>query len=163
VRAAEQAFGRDGPEFSEALNNLGWMIGTAGRYEEAEAIHRETLLLRATTPGCGSEVYSNSFTNLAWVLWRMGRDREAEAELDAGLAAMRAANEPGDPMFLRALDKAATACRDEGNIEAARQYFRQLRALLTETFGPTDPCTNAAAAELAALADDRMHDPLRLQ
>ena len=49
---AEQAFGRDRPEFSEALDNLGWMIGTAGRYEEAEAIHRETLLLRATTPGC---------------------------------------------------------------------------------------------------------------
>jgi hypothetical protein len=63
----------------------------------------------ASTPGCASEVYFNSFTNLAWVLWSMGRDREAEAELDLGLAAMRAASEPGDLMFLGALDKVASA------------------------------------------------------
>lgn len=160
---AERAFGRDRPEFSEALDNLGWMIGTAGRYEEAEAIHRETLLLRAATPGCASEGYCNSFTNLAWVLWQMGRDREAERELDAGLAAMRAAGEPGDLMFLGALDKVASACRDEGNVEAAREHFRQLRTLVSNTFGPTDPRAEAAGAELVALAGDRPHDPSRLQ
>jgi tetratricopeptide (TPR) repeat protein len=160
---AERAFVRDSPEFSEALDNLGWMIGTAGRYEEAEAIHRATMLLRAATPGCGSEVYCNSFTNLAWVLWRMGRDHEAEAELDTGLAAMRAANVPGDLTFLCALDKVATACRDEGKVEAAREHFRQLRALLADAVGPTDPRTEAAAAALVTLAGDRSDDRPRLQ
>lgn len=163
LSVAERAFGRDRPEFSEALDAFGWMIGTAGRYEEAEAIHRETLLLRAATPGCASEVYCDSFANLAWVLWRMGRDREAEAELDAGLTAMRGASEPGDMGFLWALDKVATACRDEGNVEAARRYFFELCALLTETVGPTDPRTEAATAEIAGLAGARRHDPLRLQ
>ena len=64
------------------------------------------------------------------------------------LAAMRSASEPGDLMFLRALDKVATACRDEGNLDAAWEHFRQLRVLLAETFGPSDPRTEAAAAEL---------------
>ena len=93
----------------------------------------------------------------------MGRDSEAEWELDAGLAAMHAASERGDLMFLRALDKVATACRDEGNVEAARKHFRRLHALLAETFGPTDPRAESAAAELVALVGDRLHDPSRLQ
>jgi hypothetical protein len=39
-------------------------------------------------------------------------------------------SEPGDLMFLGALGKVASACRDEGNVEAAREHFRQLRTLL---------------------------------
>ena len=134
---------------------LAALLVELGRRDEAEPLARAVL--------DGPEIYCNSFTNLAWVLWRMGRDSEAEAELDAGLATMRAASEPGDLVFLRALDTVATACRDEGNVEAAREHFRQLCTLLTDTFGPTDPRAEAAAAELAALASDRLHDPPRLQ
>ena len=42
------------------MNNWAWLVGSAGRYEEAEALHREALRLRADTPGVGSEAYFDS-------------------------------------------------------------------------------------------------------
>ena len=110
-----------------------------------------------------SDAYCASFTNLAWVLWQTGRDGESEAGLDAGLAAMGAASEKGDPTFLHALDKVASACRNQGNLEAARKHFGALHALLNETFGPADPRTAAAAHEVERLSGDWQKGSTRLQ
>ena len=90
--------------------------------------------------------------NLAWVLRQMGRHRDAQAELDAGLAAVRAASPPGDLTYPRTLDRIAGFHRDEGDVDLARDCYRRLLAFTTETFGPTDLRTTAARAELAALA-----------
>ena len=76
---------------------------------------------------------------------------------------MGAASEKGDPKFLHALDKVASACRDQGNLEAARKHFGALHARLNETFGPADPRTAAAAQEVERLSGNRRKGATRLQ
>ena len=159
----ETAFGRADPACSNAVNNLAWAIGLTGRYEEAEAMHREALALRARSPGPASEEYFGSVANLSWVLWQAGRQREARAVIDAGLATIRSDPASGVGPVASALERVAIFFHEEGDLDAAAEFYRQAVDVLANAFGPTDERTTAMRAELHALRLPGNETPTQLQ
>lgn len=64
------------------MNNLGFLLGSPGKHEEAVQMHRKTLALRQKVLGPESPSTFNSINNLASVL-----DRQRNSSVDTLFAA----------------------------------------------------------------------------
>jgi Flp pilus assembly protein TadD len=71
--------GREHPDTLTSMSNLALVLGRQGKYEEAEAMNRQTLALKETVLGREHPDTLTSMSNLALVLGRQGKYEEAEA------------------------------------------------------------------------------------
>ena len=65
----------------EALTNLGWLLQTQGRLDDAEPLYRESLEIRRKALGPEHPDVGASLNNLAVLLFNTGRLQEAEPVL----------------------------------------------------------------------------------
>jgi Tfp pilus assembly protein PilF len=70
---------REHPDTLSSVNNLGRVLSSQGKYEEAEAMHRRALEAREKVLGGEHPDTLSSVGNLGRVLSRQGKYEEAEA------------------------------------------------------------------------------------
>ena len=71
--------GPEHPDTLASVNNLGLVLESQGRYEEAETMHRRALEAREKVLGPEHPDTLTSVSNLGSVLERQGKYEEAEA------------------------------------------------------------------------------------
>ncbi|KAI7912772.1 kinesin light chain [Pyricularia oryzae] len=71
-RSLYEVLGPENPFSFMTMNNLGFLLGSPGKHEEAVQMHRKTLALRQKVLGLESPSTFNSINNLASVLDRQG-------------------------------------------------------------------------------------------
>jgi hypothetical protein len=69
----EKVLGKEHPSTLSSMNNLGLVLGSQGKYKEAEAMHRQTLQLKEKVLGKEHPSTLDSMNNLELVL---GSQRE---------------------------------------------------------------------------------------
>jgi tetratricopeptide (TPR) repeat protein len=79
MEVRQEMFGREHPDTLASMNHLAQVLQRQGKYEEAEAMNRQTLALSETVLGLEHPETLMSMSNLALVLQRQGKYEEAEA------------------------------------------------------------------------------------
>ena len=79
LEAREKVLGREHLDTLTSMNNLALVLNSQGKYEEAEAMHRETVATREKVLGREHPDTLTSMSNLALVLNSQGKYEEAEA------------------------------------------------------------------------------------
>jgi protein O-GlcNAc transferase len=101
------------PEFAEAHNDLGVVLGAQGRFGEAVACFEQAVALKPD--------YAEALNNLGNVFRELGRLGEAVAQYERALAL-----QPSNPMTQIYLGNALKA---QGNIDAAVSRYRRALAI----------------------------------
>ena len=70
--------GKEHPDTLTSMNNLAEVLGSQGKYEEAERINRQTLALRESVLGKENPDTLTSMNNLAKVLRNLSKYEEAK-------------------------------------------------------------------------------------
>ncbi|CAG7977526.1 unnamed protein product [Penicillium salamii] len=77
LEAQEKVLGREHPDTLTSVNNLGLVLDSQGKYEEAEAMHRRALEAREKVLGRKHPSTLSSVSNLGSVLSKQGKNEEA--------------------------------------------------------------------------------------
>jgi Tfp pilus assembly protein PilF len=67
------------PDTLASISNLGWVLWSQEKDEEAEAMHRRALEGREKVLGLKHQETLTSVSNLGLVLWSQRKDEKAEA------------------------------------------------------------------------------------
>ncbi|KFY95938.1 hypothetical protein V498_03016 [Pseudogymnoascus sp. VKM F-4517 (FW-2822)] len=77
-QGSEKTLGKEHPDTLGSMNNLASLLESQGKYDEAEPMYRQTLLLREKALGKEHPNTLRSMNNLAFLLHSQGRYNEAE-------------------------------------------------------------------------------------
>jgi tetratricopeptide (TPR) repeat protein len=75
----EKVLGREHPYTLTSMNNLALVLDSQGKYEEAEAMHRQTLAMREKVLGCE---HLNTLTSVYCLAYLLAKQRMFEESLD---------------------------------------------------------------------------------
>ena len=136
-------------ERAQLLNNIGAVEFRAGRYDDAERIYRDTMVLvgEPTSPGERQEL-ANAHNNLGNVYARQGRLPEASAEVERGVELLVELLGPEHPTVAMAIINLGNIEYDLGHYPAAAEYHRRAYAVVRESVGPHHPLVAASLGNL---------------
>ncbi|KAK4220997.1 Tetratricopeptide repeat-domain-containing protein [Podospora fimiseda] len=83
LQLREKVLCKEHPSTLTSMNNLALVLGSQGKYEEAEKMHRQALQLFEKVLGKKHSSTLSSMRNLAGVLNDQGKYKEAEQMLDS--------------------------------------------------------------------------------
>ena len=153
LASIEAIYGKQGPYFETALNNLGWFYIERGRHDEAQPLLVKVVELRTAA---NSPHLAVSIGNLALALKRQGRTAEAHAlnRQAIGLAEKQPAG-TDNPLYSLQLNLGVLDEVD-GDLPAAERSYRSALNTARATFGASpSPAQYAPLSALAALAQQR--------
>jgi serine/threonine-protein kinase len=137
-----------------ALNNLGVVLWSAGRYEEArERLERSLALREKVLPPDHTDM-ADSLGNLGVVLWEMGHYPEARARQERVLAIREKVLGPEHPAVAETLGNLGTVASKQGRYEDARALLERALAIREKALGPEHPHLTYTLGNLAVLLVD---------
>ena len=92
----ERVLGKEQPSTLMSMNNLGLVLSKQGKYEEAEQMHRQALMLRKGVLDNTHPDTLKSVKRLVWVLRIQGKNKEAEEMVSDHLASVSPQLEEGE-------------------------------------------------------------------
>ncbi len=145
----------DSPELVESLSLQGSLLEYLGRYEEAEAIHLESLELARSIYGRDRPEVAEYTQNLAMTYRTMGRLEDAEPLLREALSIRRQALEEDDPAIANSLMGLGLLLQDQGKYEEAEALMRECVERRRTLLGEDHPDYASAVSSLAFVVQDR--------
>jgi tetratricopeptide (TPR) repeat protein len=139
---------------SKIINSLGLMasvLGRQGKYEEAEAMHRQTLKLTKKMLGEEHPNTLRSMNNLALVLYSQGKYGEAEAMHRQTLELSKKTLGEKHPDTLTSMNNLASVLDSQGKYGEAEAMHRQTLELRKKTLGENHPGTLRSVHNLACV------------
>jgi Flp pilus assembly protein TadD len=127
----------------------GSILSYMGKYEEAEAIHRQTLVEYEKVLGREHPNTLTSMNNLALVLDSQGKYEAAEAMHRQTLATNEKVLGKEHPNTLASMNNLALVLGSQGKYEAAEAMHRQTLAIREKVLGKEHPNTLASMNNLA--------------
>jgi serine/threonine-protein kinase len=119
-----------------ALNNLGVVLWSMGRYEEARERIEQSLALREKVLPPDHTDVADSLGNLGVVLWEMGRYEEARVKQERVLAIREKVLGPEHPSVAETLGNLGTVASKQGRYEDARALLERALAIREKALGP---------------------------
>ncbi|MCJ1443150.1 MAG: hypothetical protein MMC23_003648 [Stictis urceolatum] len=135
-----------------SMNNLALVLNRQGKYEEAEAMHRQTLDLKEVL-GPQHLGTLTSMNNLASVLNSQGKYEEAEAMHRQTLDLKKEVLGLRHPDTLTSMNNLASVLNSQGKYEEAEAMHRQTLDLEKEVQGLRHPNTLTSMNNLASVLD----------
>ncbi len=140
----------DHPDVAQALLSLGEILYRRGRYQDAQAMFRESLaILRRSFPGKLNEIATHTY-NLATVLRRRGQWPEARQLYGEVLDAWRRLYGETHPSVLHTRNSLALLAADLGDYAAAQAIYREVLETIVLHLGADHPDTQMIRTNLAA-------------
>ena len=133
------------------MSNLTITLETLGRFEEAERLHRESLVLREAHFGADHPRTAHSLGNFGMFLLNRRRPEEAAPLLERALVIQQRAKGPDHADVGFAFGDLAALERDRGNYPLAERYARQAADTMRAALGPGHSRYGAALDRLASI------------
>ncbi|MEM9531788.1 MAG: serine/threonine-protein kinase [Pseudomonadota bacterium] len=139
---------------ADGLNNLALSLVNQGRYEEALAMHEQSISLHQQREGPDHDVLTTPYYNYGLLLRRMGDPAGAEA------AALRsqAVNEDDPSIRAKARNLQARVVREQGRLEESLSLYNEVVPRYLALFGEDAVRTLIAQLERADLRLDLGQD-----
>ncbi len=127
-------------ELARSLDQLGMVLTSSARYEEAEPLLREALAMRRRIlPADVHPDIDDSLNNLAIFLYQLGDYEESERLFRESLAINLQLLGPEHPDLAIFQNNLAFVLHDMGDYEAAETYYRQALAIRQSSLGEDHP------------------------
>ncbi len=156
--------GERSPEYSSALNNVGFVRQALGEYKEAEAAYSASLALCRDILGDAHPRTAEAINNLAGLLNNLGEHRKALPLFRQAAALLRRAHGEKHASYATALNNVAASHSALGNPREASALHERVLALRTALLGPRHPDTlqsmHNLATSLTSLGSFRRADPI---
>jgi tetratricopeptide (TPR) repeat protein len=130
-----QRFGIEHPETLASMSNLALVLGSQGKYEEAEEMHRRELTLSEKVQGTENSDTLTSMNNLGLVLDSQGKYEEAEKLHRRTLTLSEEVLGKEHPYTLTSMGSLAVVLDSQGKYKEAEQMHRRTLALSEEVLG----------------------------
>jgi serine/threonine-protein kinase len=153
LEAAVERTGDDGLR-ALALNNLGVVFWSMGRYEEARDRFERSLALREKVLPPDHTDMADSLGNLGVVLWEMGHYPEAWVLQERVLAIRQKVLGPEHPAVAETLSNLGTVASRQGRYEEARALHERALAIREKALGPEHIHLTYTLGNLAVLLVD---------
>ncbi len=129
---------------------LAELLGDRGRYEEADTLFRETLIVQETFHGPFHKSTLATRENLGRLILKRGDPAGAESVFMEVVAAWKRKGNPDHPRYLTALHNLAWARQQAGHRDTS--LYRDVLERRTRVLGPAHPETLDTRNNLATLA-----------
>jgi CHAT domain-containing protein/tetratricopeptide (TPR) repeat protein len=144
----EKTLGSEHHEVATAVNSLGYLYYSQGRYAEAEPLLKRALAILEKTLGPEHPKVATSLDNIAALYRAQGRDAEAEPLLKRALAVREKTLGDEHPAVGQSLNNLAELYRVQGRYADAEPLYRRALSISQMALGPEHP---DVAAELSNL------------
>jgi len=146
----ERSLGASHPDTLMSRLNLAQTWSNAGQHEKALALAEQTARAMEQTLGRDHPDTLNAVSNLGAILYRLGEDGEtARVLLERALQARRRVLGPTHPATLVSMTNLAGVRRDQGDLLAARELYREATEGFLMTLGASHVSTRAAMSGYA--------------
>ena len=152
---ASEMLGEENPSILASMNNLALVLNKQGKYEEAEAMHRQGLELSEKVLGKEHPNTLTSMNNLAEVLSKQGKYEEAEAIHRQKLGLSEKVLGKEHPNTLASMNNLAEVLRNQGKYEEVEAMHRQTLELKKKKLGKEHPDTLTSMNNLAGVLRKR--------
>ena len=137
------------PALAEALNNLGFVLGAVGRYDESEKLYREALAMKRVLYKDAHSEIAMGLNNVAFSLHDQGEYDDAEAMYREALDIQRQRLGDDHPEVAMALSNLAYLLYDKGDRRNALSTARESLDMYRRTVGDEHPAVARGMASLA--------------
>jgi serine/threonine-protein kinase len=137
-----------------ALNNLGVLFWSMGRYEEARERFERSLALREKVLPPDHTDVADSLGNLGVVLWEMGQYDEARKRQERVLAIRQKVLGPEHPAVAETLSNLGTVASKQGLYQESRTWHERALVLREKVLGPEHVHLTYTLGNLAVLMVD---------
>jgi eukaryotic-like serine/threonine-protein kinase len=125
---------------ADLQNTIGWAYGAIGEYGKAEAILRESVVLRRNLLGNESRELADSLETLGWILFSEWKLTEAEATDREALAIRKKLYAPPHLELADSLDQLGCVLRREDKqLDEAEEMIRQGLTMRRQLLGNENP------------------------
>ncbi len=140
-RALALLRGNSGPplELAACLYQMAELRGRQGRWEDAQAMSYESLVLRRANLQVRNGDLADSLIQSAWIDRRLGQSAKAEALLREALDSMRATLPATHPRLAETRADLASMLRTQGRLEESESLFREAISGLDQSRGDEHP------------------------
>jgi tetratricopeptide (TPR) repeat protein len=150
-RTSSQVYGDEHPEVATDLNNLAVLLEAQGKYNEAEPVYRQSLVIMRMVLGEEHPDVTTSLNNLAALLNAQGKYDESIPLLRQSLGIMRKVLGEEHPAVATALNNLAELLRAQGKDDEAEPLYRQSLEILRKILGEEHPNVARSLNNLAGL------------
>lgn len=143
-----------GPEhlaLATALNDLGSLYWSQGKYTEAEPIFQRALTIREKALGSEHPDVAAILNNLAVLFWNQGKYPEAESFHKRTIAIKEKTLSPDHPELAQSLNNLANLYRDQGKYKDAEMLYKRALEIRKKSLGHEHPDTAQSLNNLAIL------------
>ena len=136
LHRTERAKGRGHLDYAKHLNNLALVVKAQGRYDEAERLFREALVIyEGTIGGDHAEYYAIHLNNLAGAVKSQGRLNEAERLHRKALEIDERTIGRDQPAYATHLNNLALVVKAQGRYDEAERLHRKVLEIDEGTIG----------------------------
>ncbi len=148
-----KALGGDHPKTASSYSNLAYVLGSQGKYAEAEEMIRKALAVLTKVLGQDHPETATSYGGLASMLSAQKRYAEAEGFHRRELAIKLRALGQGHPETATSYNNLAGTLQEEENYTEAEAMYRRALAIKLKVLGENDPDTARTYHNLACVMD----------
>jgi tetratricopeptide (TPR) repeat protein len=134
-------FGPEHPSTLNSMMNLGLVLQSQGKYEEAEEMHRRVSEVMEKVLGLEHPNTLTSMNNLAVLLANQGRYDKAEEIHRRVLEVKEKVLGPEHPSTLESINKLGLVLRNQGKYEEAEEIHGPALVVMEKVLGPEHPTT----------------------
>jgi tetratricopeptide (TPR) repeat protein len=145
--------GVEHPNTLTSVDNLGLVLYSQGKYEEAEAMHRRALIGYEKVLGPDHPDMLTSVSNLGLVLDSQGKYEEAEEMHRRALAAREKVLGVEHPNTLTSVDNLGLVLYSQGKYEEAEAMHRRALIGYEKALGPVRPYMLTSVSNLGLVLD----------
>ena len=135
-----KALGNTDPALATTMSNLGSLLHSAGKLEEAERLERAAVRILARRQ---SAELGTAYTNLADLLWTKGARLDSVAMYRKALAVDEAVYGPEHPEVAGDLTNLGLLLKELGRAREAAGLLRRALGIFERQFGPDSPQAEA--------------------
>lgn len=155
LEVRRKKFGNAHTKVAQTLNNLALVFDEQGKFEQAEATHREALRIRRGL-GPKDPGVSNSLSNLGITLRHSGKYEEAATVLREALALRREANGNDHPLVANTLNILGQTLQEVGKFSEAEPILRESLAVRRKVLPPTHPGVADSLGAMAGVLQEQL-------
>jgi tetratricopeptide (TPR) repeat protein len=137
--AAKAQFGINHTNYALALNTLATVYVAQQKYDEAEALYRRAMAIRAKVLGDDHPDVAHTLTNLSLVYSLQRRFGEAEGALRRALKIQERALGENDVTIATTLGLLASACLGQGKRQEADALYQRGNSIIEDAMGRKRP------------------------
>lgn len=135
VRVSRREFGTNSEETARALNGLAVRLQSLNRFNEAEALLREAIIITEESLGSDHPTFLLRLNNLGGLLRDMGRFDEAEEATRSAIEIGELASLTTHPNFAMSLNNFALLLQKQQRFKQAEWYFRDAIRIVKARLG----------------------------